>query len=275
MDEQSIPLKQCSRKEKCVNQLGCWLPATPEFFYRRAKCPDGLGRYCKQCDNAASEKARSKKPEKYQAQREKYRAEHREEMKAYLKDYYRDHPEIFAEYREEHAEEIASYKRKYRQEHPEETKRHKSESQKRNRASANARGRRHHQRHPEKQREASRLRRLINPEAERERNRRYKQEHPEARRAEVHRRRARLRGSVGNHTPADIELQRKAQTDKRGRLHCWWCGKVIKDGKYHVDHKMPLSRGGSNAPENLCISCPYCNDSKGAKLLGDWNGRLL
>ena len=88
-------------------------------------------------------------------------------------------------------------------------------------------------------------------------------------------RRAYKIGSPGSYTAADIRLQIKSQTDKRGRLHCWWCSEVITNNQYHVDHRITLSRGGSNAPENLCISCPKCNLSKNNKLPQEWNGRLL
>lgn len=40
----NVPLKQCSRKEKCVNPLGSWLPATLEYFERRG---DGLRGTCR------------------------------------------------------------------------------------------------------------------------------------------------------------------------------------------------------------------------------------
>ena len=85
------------------------------------------------------------------------------------------------------------------------------------------------------------------------------------------RRRARSAQAEGTHTAADIKAQYARQRGK-----CFWCG--VKVGKaYHVDHVVPLSRGGSNWPENLVIACATCNMQKGAKLPHEWakGGRLL
>ena len=45
---------------------------------------------------------------------------------------------------------------------------------------------------------------------------------------------------------------------------CAYCGKDC-EGNYHIDHILPVSRGGSNDRENLCLSCPNCNWSKNDK----------
>lgn len=44
---------------------------------------------------------------------------------------------------------------------------------------------------------------------------------------------------------------------------CYYCKKILS--KYHIDHKTPLSLGGSHSPDNLCIACPNCNCRKGKK----------
>lgn len=74
----------------------------------------------------------------------------------------------------------------------------------------------------------------------------------------------------GAYGRSDIKLMLKTQGSK-----CWWCGAVLDEGEYEVDHRIPLSRGGSNKPSNLCISCKTCNRKKSAKLPQEWNGRLL
>lgn len=90
-------------------------------------------------------------------------------------------------------------------------------------------------------------------------------------RAKQHRRDARLRHADGNHTEADILAQLKRQ-----KKRCYYCGVKLKK-EYHVDHVIPISRGGSNDPSNLVITCPHCNLSKSDKMPHEWaeGGRLL
>ena len=40
---------------------------------------------------------------------------------------------------------------------------------------------------------------------------------------------------------------------------------------YHLDHIIPLSRGGMHEDSNLQCLCPHCNLSKGAKLPDEWD----
>lgn len=89
------------------------------------------------------------------------------------------------------------------------------------------------------------------------------------RRASDLNRKARVRQAAGHYTAADLRLQYKSQGG-----NCWWCGKAL-NGKYEGDHVIPLSRGGSNYPSNIVLTCLPCNREKGKKLLHEWNGRLL
>lgn len=82
-------------------------------------------------------------------------------------------------------------------------------------------------------------------------------------------RRAAKRNAEGFHTSDDVDLQYRSQKGK-----CWHCGKDL-NGKYEVDHLVPLDKGGTNWPNNIVCSCRKCNRSKGAKLLFEWNGRLF
>jgi 5-methylcytosine-specific restriction endonuclease McrA len=48
---------------------------------------------------------------------------------------------------------------------------------------------------------------------------------------------------------------------------CYYCGKELKEinGKKTIDHRIPLSRGGSNEIENMVVACEHCNYSKSDK----------
>lgn len=45
---------------------------------------------------------------------------------------------------------------------------------------------------------------------------------------------------------------------------CLYCGCSIRE-KYHMDHMVPLSRGGLHCWTNVCLACPTCNLSKNDK----------
>lgn len=86
------------------------------------------------------------------------------------------------------------------------------------------------------------------------------------------RRRARLKTSGGYYTKADIERIMALQKCK-----CANCGCSIKD-MYHIDHRIPVSKGGDNSPTNIDLLCPSCNARKAAKLPHEFareNGRLI
>ena len=105
-----------------------------------------------------------------------------------------------------------------------------------------------------------------------EQHREWRQSNREKIRTNNRNRKAVLKKAQGKHTDEDIRDQHKRQ---KGR--CYWCGKKVGD-TYHVDHVIPLDKGGSNGPENLVIACPVCNLSKGSKFPHEWGGsggRLL
>lgn len=48
---------------------------------------------------------------------------------------------------------------------------------------------------------------------------------------------------------------------------CGVCSEPVV-GKYHLDHIVPLSKGGSHTPDNLQLTHPVCNLKKHNKVLG-------
>lgn len=89
------------------------------------------------------------------------------------------------------------------------------------------------------------------------------------RRSDENRRRSRAKKAGGTHTAIDVRAQYQSQRGK-----CWWCGEKLGND-YEVDHRVPLARCGSNAPENIVLACRKCNRAKGDRLPHEWCGRLL
>lgn len=87
-------------------------------------------------------------------------------------------------------------------------------------------------------------------------------------------RRTRKTSNGGTFTAKDINTINKMQ-----KYTCagYDCGKPTKE-KYHIDHIVPVSKGGSNWPKNLQILCQTYNVKKNSKDPIVWaqeNGRLV
>jgi 5-methylcytosine-specific restriction endonuclease McrA len=116
----------------------------------------------------------------------------------------------------------------------------------------------------ERHRAATRRWHLENRERDRENARTWLASHPVDRRGNARRYRARKRGATVGDIPCDAEHQLLGF--QRGR--CAYCHAPLTD--YHVDHIIPLARGGAHSWENLVLACPPCNLSKGDKLVEEW-----
>jgi len=55
---------------------------------------------------------------------------------------------------------------------------------------------------------------------------------------------------------------------------CAYC-EIDCTNEYHIDHKLPISRGGDNSFENLALSCPHCNWSKNNKTDIEFIGKAV
>ena len=54
----------------------------------------------------------------------------------------------------------------------------------------------------------------------------------------------------------------------RDDFKCQTCGRTLRDGvSLEVDHKMPVSKGGTNSPDNLWTLCNVCNSGKSDKVV--------
>jgi len=163
--------------------------------------------------------------------------------------------------------------RKWREKNPGYEQKRSARRRKQNPEKIKEYQRRYREKKREELRAAGRLERALHPERVAARQRKYIEKDGERylliSRKNCHARNARKRAAGGKFSEDDVlALQRR----QRGR--CYWCN--LPHGEtYQIDHVWPLSRGGSNGPENICIACKKCNLKKNDKTPMEWAGRLL
>ena len=119
--------------------------------------------------------------------------------------------------------------------------------------------RKYRENNPDKEREHTRKWRENNPDKARESTRKWRERNPDRARAFANRRRARV-AEVSVTTVTDREIER-IYASPCAHAHLGDC-----DGPMHLDHIIPLSRGGRHAIGNLQPLCRFHNQSKRDRL---------
>ena len=119
---------------------------------------------------------------------------------------------------------------------------------------------------PEKKRANRHRRYWADPEKYRKRARDWSKAHPEAGRVSALNYSASKRNAEGTFTAADIKDLYATQGGS-----CYYCSVDIEGG-YHIEHMVPLSRGGRNDVSNICLSCAPCNLRKHTKTAEEFKG---
>lgn len=63
------------------------------------------------------------------------------------------------------------------------------------------------------------------------------------------------------------EFIRKYVVYERDHGICYLCGNPVDPNCWHLEHKIPLSKGGTHTYDNVAVSHPICNMRKSAKIL--------
>lgn len=107
--------------------------------------------------------------------------------------------------------------------------------------------------------------RVRNRERLRAKARRAYREQPKRRaacKANAYHRKLLLRGlSVVTETINRLEVF------KRDRGLCHICGALASMEEFHIDHIIPISKGGTHSLKNVAVSHPHCNRRKGSRLI--------
>ena len=181
---------------------------------------------CMDCELLYSHEWQKQNPEYHQEYSKEYYHENREQISARQK-----------EYNKENAEKISQRNKAWYQEHREK----RSEYNKKWKRDNN-----------EKVSEYNQKWCIDNQEYKKK----HRTEHSEAYRSYAHKRRSQTKSGE----PSKVI----AQWEKSQPKICYWCHTKCPKS-YHVDHYVPLSKGGLHTINNLRISCPRCNLTKSSK----------
>jgi hypothetical protein len=194
-------------------------------------------------------------PEKARNRARKYYENNHEKLIEYAKKYRENNPGKAREWSENNPDKVREYAKRNRQKHSEKIR----ADQKKWRDAHPGYARQWNREHPEAYLGHSSKWYAEHTEQAKENDRKWRQEHPEECLARTEKYRALKRGDRGSHSAADIRAIYKAQDGL-----CYYCGEPL-GRSFHRDHKEPVSRGGSNGPDNMCCTCQFCNLSKGDK----------
>lgn len=153
------------------------------------------------------------------------------------------------EWRRRNPEYHSEYNKRWRQEHPEEYR---------------AYWEWYRTTYPDKVKAAYQKWEAANPNHVRE----WTERNREQARETVRRRRSRLRSAQSFEVTTRDVKRMVARFGNR----CAYCRERLSD-RYHVDHVVPISRGGDNGIGNLVPACAACNSSKNNWLLSEWRYR--
>jgi len=203
----------------------------------------------KKAQKKSARKSYLKSREKYIARAKKWRETNFEKMQKYMKNYREKNKLRAREYsrkwainhRKEHRTEINTYDRKWKRK---KRKKDKIEINKQ------CRERRHKLGINKRYNSMYSISRFSKTKA--------------YRRLQRQKRKALMKGG-GKLTIKTIQLVYEDNIKRYGTLTCYLCLEPIEFGKDTLEHKTPLSRGGTNEYNNLGIACQKCNFSKSNK----------
>lgn len=263
------PCKYGHIAERRVIDRGCVVCSSENTARHRGRNPNSMREVAK--------RYRQKHPERVKAAKERYNAENKESIAEYYKRRYAENPEA-----------MRAASRKYREENPERVKDAQKAYQEKHSNRLSARRRAYYNANIEREREKARTRARATYEARRdymvaymrayyaankddfsERARAWREANPEKCKQYHVNRKAKLKKAEGSFDAGDIGRMMESQN-----CMCSACGADLDDTGFHVDHVVPLAKGGSNWPSNLQLLCPPCNLGKGTKSNEEWLATL-
>lgn len=111
--------------------------------------------------------------------------------------------------------------------------------------------------HPDYTKKMNAKRRADHPEREKARCREWFANNPDKRVAYQQNRTAKIRSVTGI---VSVDIRTKLMVLQRGKCGC--CKKTLVSGFTHLDHNIPITKGGAHDDLNMQLLCQTCNNQK-------------
>ena len=212
---------------------------------------DGRRSRCKPCSIQDYKDYKSKNLDKVRNSKRNWSLKNKEKV-----------AEMNRTYQQKNLIKLSHYNKNYRQENLQKLKSQQKEWRANNKSYKAIMDKKWAQENPKKIRLASKRYRENNPGKAAAAALRYAKKNPEVKLQISHKRRAALQGSA---------IYRVTAKDVRKIMlkPCVYCGQVSQ----HLDHVIPIARGGQHRIGNLVASCARCNQSKNKLFISEWKRR--
>lgn len=208
----------------------------------------GLRSTCKSCDVEYNRLYRAANREKVNAAKREWAKNNRHLIRPGDSAYREKNKERLSEYHKQwkklNAEHVQDYQRKYLEANRERKKASDKAWAEKNKNKINHASRRYRARNPEK------VKAIKQAQAKK---------HPETVKNNKLRRRARIADN-------GVYLVTKKDIAKIMKNPCAYCGATSK----HIDHVIPIAKGGAHKVGNLVAACQSCNQRKSDKFVSVW-----
>ena len=135
-----------------------------------------------------------------------------------------------------------------------------------NREYVNSRDKKYREEHPEIEFKKQKKYRETHKEQLYEKGKKYRETHRDYFKVKYKERKNNIKSTNdGSITQALLEELLLLQDNK-----CTYCGCKLTPDNKHMDHIIPISRGGTHTADNIHYVCKGCNQSKGSKLESEW-----
>lgn len=292
MELERCLMKTCSK---------CLIEKQKLEFYNDKRKPDGLSSSCRKCRSIQCSEYRKYNREKIAGQKREYYEKNKNKKAEYDKEYRRKNKSRIkkrdADYKNanqdavkarksqwyarnkerlaakaheryiKHREEIREYNKAYRELNKAIIKERKATYVKENREAVLASKRRYAKENKDIELARSNAWRQANRERFEERRARWNRDNPMKLRTYAQNRISRKKNAKGLLTEQSIKWRFDYYANS-----CYYCG---VEGDLQVEHRIPLSRGGTNWPSNIVPACKTCNVRKNAKTETEYRQWLI